>query len=150
MPRAPVPEGVRRRKRTGSPELEFLGALQLPFPNLPFAELQCSNQLERLGSEPRLGFLRLLELAADMGPAACVRDSAVPGFGVGGVGLVAVREQRALEVAEQVGDGSVPAVQPEGEVDFAAVPAAGADDVPEEERNTRRQSESSARPRSTP
>ncbi|MDE0306559.1 MAG: hypothetical protein OXI87_17035 [Albidovulum sp.] len=33
----------------------------------------------------------------------------------------AVRGKRALKVAEQVRDGSVPAVQPEGEVDFAAV-----------------------------
>ncbi|MDE0304925.1 MAG: hypothetical protein OXI87_08585, partial [Albidovulum sp.] len=52
---APLPEGVRDRSRAGSPELELLAALQLPFPDLPLAKLQRSDQIQRLGGEPRLG-----------------------------------------------------------------------------------------------
>ncbi|MDE0111950.1 MAG: hypothetical protein OXN84_06660 [Albidovulum sp.] len=104
-----------------SPKLELPGALQPPFPDFPFAELQLSDQIEHLGGEPRLGILRLLQLASRIGPAACVRNRPIPGCRVGVAGPVAVREQRALEVDEQVGDSTVLPGQPEGEVDLAAV-----------------------------
>ena len=94
MAPAPLPDGLGHRKGAASLELELLPALELPFPDLPFAEQQAFDRLQGLGGKPRLGILRLFELAPGGRPAAGAANRSVSGFRAGGVGLVAVGKRR--------------------------------------------------------